>query len=124
VIHDDGTSRMLDEGFFAWIDGVEEWVTVRGRDAGNPVLLMIHGTGYALSQMAPLFAPWEAHFTLVQWDQPGPVRPGREIVKLQQTTSRSTGSCARALPLLNWCIAASHRAGSSSSRSLAERSSG
>jgi pimeloyl-ACP methyl ester carboxylesterase len=31
----------------------------------------LHGTGFALSGLAPFFAPWETDFTLVQWDQPG-----------------------------------------------------
>jgi pimeloyl-ACP methyl ester carboxylesterase len=71
VIHDDRPPTAVDDGFFATIDGVDQWVTMRGRDVRKAVLLMIHGTGYALSQMAPVFEPWEEHFTLVQWDQPG-----------------------------------------------------
>ena len=61
----------IDEGMFVDIHGLEQWVTIRGNDRRNPVLLIVHGTGLALSAMAPFFAPWEKDFTLVQWDQPG-----------------------------------------------------
>jgi len=61
----------IDEGMFVEIHGIPQWVTIRGSDRRNPVLLFLHGTGFALSAMAPFFAPWEKDFTLVQWDQPG-----------------------------------------------------
>src|SRR5579862_3794657 len=61
----------IDEGMFVNIHGIEQWVTIRGSDLKNPVLLMVSGPGAAFSRMAPFFAPWEKDFTLVQWDQPG-----------------------------------------------------
>ena len=65
-------SQPIDEGLFVAINGVEEWITVRGRDRRNPVLLWLHGgPGVAMSGQAPLFFEWEKHFTIVQWDQPG-----------------------------------------------------
>lgn len=65
-------ARSIDEGMFVSINGVEQWVTVRGSDRRNPVLLILHGgPGLGLSNAAPLFAGWEAHYTIVQWDQPG-----------------------------------------------------
>ena len=66
-----GASVSVDEGLFADINGVSQWLTIRGRDRANPVLLILSGPGAAFSRMAPLFAPWEADLTLVQWDQPG-----------------------------------------------------
>jgi pimeloyl-ACP methyl ester carboxylesterase len=67
------TQRLaLDEGLFLKINGVEQWVTIRGQNAANPVLLFLHGgPGLGNSSMAPFFADWEKHYTLVQWDQPG-----------------------------------------------------
>ncbi|HYL92935.1 MAG TPA: alpha/beta hydrolase [Alphaproteobacteria bacterium] len=56
---------------FVAIHGMDQWVTIRGSDVNNPVLLMLHGTGFALSAMAPFFALWEKDFTIAQWDQPG-----------------------------------------------------
>ena len=62
----------IDEGAFVNINGVDQWVTIRGRDLANPVLLLLHGgPGLGMSSMAPLFAEWEKDFTIVQWDQPG-----------------------------------------------------
>jgi pimeloyl-ACP methyl ester carboxylesterase len=61
----------IDDGFFASVRGVQQWITLRGADVRNPALLILPGPGGAFSRLAPFFAPWEAHFTLVQWDQPG-----------------------------------------------------
>jgi pimeloyl-ACP methyl ester carboxylesterase len=61
----------MHEEMFVEIHGEHQWVTIRGSSPHNPVLLILHGTGYALSPMALFFAPWEKHFTVVQWDQPG-----------------------------------------------------
>lgn len=61
----------IDEGLFAPVHGTEQWITLRGRDRRNPALMIVTGAGAAFSPMAPLFAPWETAFTLVQWDQPG-----------------------------------------------------
>lgn len=60
----------VDEARFVSIDGVDQWVTIRGQDRNNPVLLIVGGAGAALSSMAGFFAPWEERFTLVHWDQP------------------------------------------------------
>ena len=67
----DSKRLALEEGFFAPIGGLQQWLTIRGANARNPVLLIVGGPGYALSALAPFFAPWESSFTLVQWDQPG-----------------------------------------------------
>jgi pimeloyl-ACP methyl ester carboxylesterase len=65
------TAAPIEEGYFATINGIEQWITIRGRDPRNPILLFLHGgPGAAQSGTAPLFAPWEESFTIVQWDQP------------------------------------------------------
>ncbi len=61
----------IDEGGFADVHGVPQWLTIRGADIRNPALLMIGGPGFGLAALAPLFATFESSFTLVQWDQPG-----------------------------------------------------
>jgi len=55
------------------IGGIEQWVSIRGSDTRNPVLLFIHGgPGYVSMPMSWWFARgWEEYFTLVQWDQRG-----------------------------------------------------
>src|SRR5262245_9952594 len=59
------------EGSFVDVNGVEQWITIRGTDRSNPALMIFGGPGGALSAFAPLYADWERHFTVVQWDQPG-----------------------------------------------------
>lgn len=65
------SSLAIDEGQFVPVNGVEQWVTVRGSDPAKPVILLLHGgPGFPMSFLAPLFAEWEKDFTIVQWDQP------------------------------------------------------
>jgi pimeloyl-ACP methyl ester carboxylesterase len=53
------------------IGGIDQWVSVRGTDRRNPVLLYLHGgPGYVSLPMSWWFARgWEEYFTVVQWDQ-------------------------------------------------------
>lgn len=62
----------IDEAMFVPIAGTLQWVTIRGQDRNNPVILMVHGgLGVTHSGFAVSFVPWEKEFTIVQWDQPG-----------------------------------------------------
>ncbi|MFZ4875870.1 alpha/beta fold hydrolase [Janthinobacterium sp. Mn2066] len=55
------------------INGIEQWITINGARCGNPVILFLHGgPGNPLSPFADtIYAGWEQHYTLVQWDQRG-----------------------------------------------------
>jgi proline iminopeptidase len=55
------------------IGGIDQWVSIRGADKRNPVLLLIHGgPGYVSMPMSWWFSRgWEEYFTVVQWDQRG-----------------------------------------------------
>jgi pimeloyl-ACP methyl ester carboxylesterase len=55
------------------IGGIAQWVSIRGTDVRNPVLLLIHGgPGYVSMPMSWWFTRgWEEYFTVVQWDQRG-----------------------------------------------------
>jgi proline iminopeptidase len=55
------------------IGGTKEWISVRGHDRGNPVLLMIHGGPASPEMPSSWFFQngWEDYFTVVQWDQRG-----------------------------------------------------
>jgi len=70
----------IDEAQFVTIGGIEQWITVRGWDRDNPVLLFLHGGPGDVTNpwTFALFAPWEKHFTLVQWDQRGAGRTLRK----------------------------------------------
>lgn len=54
------------------IGGVDQWITIRGDDRRNPVLLIVHGgPGDPQSPWPSLYEIYERDFTIVQWDQPG-----------------------------------------------------
>jgi pimeloyl-ACP methyl ester carboxylesterase len=60
----------VQEAGFVSIDGVPQWVQIRGEHRSNPVLLFVHGgPGFAMSPLTPVFRGWERDFTVVQWDQ-------------------------------------------------------
>jgi len=70
----------IDEATYVRVGGIDQWLTIRGQDRNNPVLLILHGGpgdvtspwGYAY------FHDWEKYFTVVQWDQRG---AGRTLEK-------------------------------------------
>ena len=66
----------IDEASYVPIGGIEQWVRIRGQDRANPVLLLLHGGPGDVTSCWTfvLFAPWEEHFTVVQWDQRGASR--------------------------------------------------
>lgn len=53
------------------IGGIDQWVSIRGADRRNPVLLYVHGgPGYVSIPMSWWFTRGlEEYFTVVQWDQ-------------------------------------------------------
>ncbi len=55
------------------INGITQWLSIRGSDASNPILLYVHGgPGSPTMPAAWTFQrPWEDFFTVVQWDQRG-----------------------------------------------------
>ena len=55
------------------IGGSTQWISIRGLNRANPVLLMIHGgPGSPTMPLSWAFqTPWEDFFTVVQWDQRG-----------------------------------------------------
>lgn len=62
----------IEEARFVTLGGIEQWVTIRGDDSRNPVLLVLHGgPGDVQSLHVDTYAPYERDFVLVQWDQRG-----------------------------------------------------
>ena len=55
------------------LGGIKQWISVRGNDPSNPILLFVHG-GPGSPMMPESWTyqrPWEDFFTVVQWDQRG-----------------------------------------------------
>jgi pimeloyl-ACP methyl ester carboxylesterase len=55
------------------VNGCAQWLSIRGRDRHNPVLLYIHGGpgSPTMPEASTYQSPWEDYFTVVQWDQRG-----------------------------------------------------
>jgi pimeloyl-ACP methyl ester carboxylesterase len=63
----------IDEKTWIRLGGIDQWVTIRGRDPENPILLVLHGgPGSAMGLFAHKAYPhWDEHFVVVNWDQRG-----------------------------------------------------
>lgn len=62
----------VDQSSFVSIGGIHQWVSIKGKDRNNPVLLVVHGgPGESQWPVADKYAPWEKDFTVVLWDQRG-----------------------------------------------------
>jgi pimeloyl-ACP methyl ester carboxylesterase len=63
----------IDEARYVEIGGIEQWITIRGEDRSNPVLLVLHGgPGDATNPWGYAgFRSWLKTFTVIQWDQRG-----------------------------------------------------
>jgi pimeloyl-ACP methyl ester carboxylesterase len=63
----------IDEATYVKIGSIEQWITIRGEDRENPVLLFLHGgPGDATNPWGYAgFRNWLKYFTVVQWDQRG-----------------------------------------------------
>jgi pimeloyl-ACP methyl ester carboxylesterase len=55
------------------LNGSEQWITIRGKNINNPVLLNLGmgGPGGGGFATRGLFEPLEEHFVVVSWDEPG-----------------------------------------------------
>ncbi len=74
------SAKGIDEAKFVVLGGIEQWVTIRGQDRDNPVLLFLHGGPGDVTNpwTFALFAPWLRYFTVAQWDQRGAGRTLRK----------------------------------------------
>jgi len=67
------TPNGIDESGFMRIGGLDQWVSIRGEDLANPVIVLAHGgPGSSLTPfITETTRGWEKHFTVVHWDQRG-----------------------------------------------------
>jgi proline iminopeptidase len=65
------TPNGIQESFIATLGGARQFVSVRGSDKRNPILIYIHGGPASIeAPMSWAFQrPWEDFFTVVEWDQ-------------------------------------------------------
>jgi pimeloyl-ACP methyl ester carboxylesterase len=65
-------AQSIDQSDYVKLGGIEQWISIKGDDLANPVLLVVHG-GPADVQWpnADKYVPWQKDFTVVQWDQRG-----------------------------------------------------
>jgi pimeloyl-ACP methyl ester carboxylesterase len=64
--------RGVDESQYVQIGGIDQFISIRGEDRSNPVILFLHGgPANAQSPFLQEFVPWEKDFTVVNWDQRG-----------------------------------------------------
>ncbi|MFK3647356.1 alpha/beta fold hydrolase [Lysobacter enzymogenes] len=65
------TPNGIDRSEKVRIGGIEQWISIRGNDRRNPVLLVVHGgPGYVSMPMSWWNGRgWEEYFTVVHWDQ-------------------------------------------------------
>lgn len=65
-------TAQIDRVLFVPLGGIDQWISIRGDNRANPVLLVVHGgPGEAQWPQAEVYRPWEKAFIVVQWDQRG-----------------------------------------------------
>jgi hypothetical protein len=87
------------------LGGVPQWISVRGRDKRNPILLFIHG-GPASTEMPTSWlyqSPWEDFFTVVQWDQRGAGKTCGESRSQHTTIGLSLAGILHPVVRQNFC---------------------
>jgi len=63
----------IEQQLYVPIDGIRQWISIRGTDLRNPILLVLHG-GPGSPEMPAAWTfqrTWEDYFTVVEWDQRG-----------------------------------------------------
>jgi pimeloyl-ACP methyl ester carboxylesterase len=62
----------IDEAKYIEVNGAQEWITIRGQNRNNPVILFLHGgPAEANSPFVTFYLPFEKNYVFAQWDQPG-----------------------------------------------------
>lgn len=70
------------------LNGLQQWIKIRGHDVNNPVLLYLHGgPGMPEMSFSHLFdLEVEKHFTVVHWDQRGSGKTRRQGFETEDLT--------------------------------------
>ena len=72
IENDAALKNKISEEKFILINGIEQWVTIKG-ESSKPLILFLHGgPGSPISPYSDnLYKNWEKDFIIVQWDQRG-----------------------------------------------------
>lgn len=72
------------------LNGSRQWVSIRGRDVNNPVLVFLSGGpgGSEIPSTRLHLAELEEHFVVVNWDQPGAAKSFFAVPKRELTPQR------------------------------------
>jgi pimeloyl-ACP methyl ester carboxylesterase len=76
------------------VGGARQWILIRGEDAGNPILLLLHG-GPGTSQLTLMrkhTRELERHYTVVNWDQRG---AGKSYAAIRDRERMTLEQCVR-----------------------------
>jgi proline iminopeptidase len=94
------------------INGINQWIQVRGQNVDNPILLWIHGgPGIAFIPLSATFQdPLEKYFTVVEWDQRGAGKTlASNDLELQRRTLKVSQMQQDALEVVNYLCKRFHR---------------
>lgn len=86
------------------IGGIPQWISVRGNNPANPILLFLHGgPGSPMMPESWTFErPWEDFFTVVQWDQRGAGKTFSAMHRVPDKTMNVAEMQADAEQLIEW----------------------
>ena len=72
------------------LNGSQQWVTIRGDDVNNPVLLFLSGGpgGSELPSTRLHLGELEKHYVVVNWDQPGAAKSYTAVARSELTPAR------------------------------------
>lgn len=84
----------IQESYAARIGGIDQWISVRGQDKANPIVLFAHGgpSSPLIPTMWQFQRPLEEYFTVVHWDQRG---AGKTFASQDPNTYADTLKIAR-----------------------------
>ena len=102
----------IEQQLYVPIDGIRQWITIRGTDLRNPILLVLHG-GPGSPEMPAAWTfqrPWEDYFTVVEWSQRGTGKTFEANARAAQSPGMTiTGMTHDAAQLVRYLRARFHK---------------
>jgi len=70
--NDSTSNNRICEERFVKINGIDQWITIKGERSKPPILFLHGGPGSPLSPYSDsIYGKWEKEFIIIQWDQRG-----------------------------------------------------